>query len=126
MELVCSNCVHVSSSLSSLSPATGYSKSQLNSVKLNRKSSSRGRSRRPAAVRAQKSDSSVQLDKLPSTSSALEQLDFERGVCVPFRKYTPESVRSYFFLTYHFPFAFVDLYMLLCVGERTRSSMRNL
>lgn len=27
-------------------------------------------------------------------SSALEQLDFERGVCVPFRKYTPETVRS--------------------------------
>lgn len=27
-----------------------------------------------------------------SSSSALEQLDFERGVCVPFRKYTPEMV----------------------------------
>ncbi|CAK9149591.1 unnamed protein product [Ilex paraguariensis] len=30
----------------------------------------------------------------PSTSTALEQLDIERGVCVPFRKYTPESVRN--------------------------------
>ncbi|GAB2276023.1 Protein ACTIVITY OF BC1 COMPLEX KINASE 1, chloroplastic [Dionaea muscipula] len=28
------------------------------------------------------------------SSSALEQLDIERGVCVPFRKYTPETVRS--------------------------------
>lgn len=27
-------------------------------------------------------------------SSALEQLDIERGVCIPFRKYTPEMVRN--------------------------------
>lgn len=96
MELVCSNCAHISSSLS---PAIGYSKSQLNSVKLNRKSSSKDRSRRPAAVRAQNTKSSVQLNKLLGTSSnsALEQLDIERGVCVPFRKYTPELVSCYFF-----------------------------
>ncbi|KAK4757913.1 hypothetical protein SAY87_019214 [Trapa incisa] len=29
-----------------------------------------------------------------NSSSALEQLDIERGVCVPFRKYSPETVRS--------------------------------
>ncbi|XAR69641.1 Cadmium-transporting ATPase [Bertholletia excelsa] len=29
-----------------------------------------------------------------STSSALELLDIERGVCIPFRKYTPETVRN--------------------------------
>lgn len=29
-----------------------------------------------------------------AANSALEQLDFERGVCVPFRKYSPEMVRS--------------------------------
>ncbi|KAG6409738.1 hypothetical protein SASPL_127780 [Salvia splendens] len=94
MELLCSSCTHISSSLPS--PAIGYLKSQLNYVKLNRKSSSIDRSRRRAAVRAQKSDSLVQLDKLVGTSSnsALDQLDIERGVCVPFRKYTPESVRS--------------------------------
>ncbi|XP_044472506.1 protein ACTIVITY OF BC1 COMPLEX KINASE 1, chloroplastic isoform X2 [Mangifera indica] len=28
------------------------------------------------------------------SSSAMEQLDIERGVCVPFRKYTPETVRN--------------------------------
>ncbi|KAL0330078.1 UNVERIFIED_CONTAM: protein ACTIVITY OF BC1 COMPLEX kinase, chloroplastic [Sesamum radiatum] len=52
--------------------------------------------RRPVRIRAQQSDSLVQVDKFLSTSgsSALEQLDIERGVCVPFRKYTPESVRS--------------------------------
>jgi predicted unusual protein kinase regulating ubiquinone biosynthesis (AarF/ABC1/UbiB family) len=27
-------------------------------------------------------------------SSAMEQLDIERGVCIPFRKYTPEMVRK--------------------------------
>ncbi|MBA0622555.1 hypothetical protein Godav_008086 [Gossypium davidsonii] len=28
------------------------------------------------------------------SSSALEQLDIERGVCIPFRKYSPETVRN--------------------------------
>ncbi|CAN1341427.1 Protein ACTIVITY OF BC1 COMPLEX KINASE 1, chloroplastic [Linum perenne] len=32
--------------------------------------------------------------QLAKSSSAMEQLDFERGVCVPFRKYSPETVRS--------------------------------
>ncbi|KAF7138127.1 hypothetical protein RHSIM_Rhsim07G0170000 [Rhododendron simsii] len=35
----------------------------------------------------------VELGK-PPPSSALEQLDIERGVCVPFRKYSPETVRN--------------------------------
>lgn len=34
----------------------------------------------------------LQLSK--SSSSALEQLDIERGVCIPFRKYSPETVRN--------------------------------
>ncbi|KAJ1258058.1 hypothetical protein BS78_10G045200 [Paspalum vaginatum] len=34
---------------------------------------------------------SISSDK---PSSALEQLDIERGVCIPFRKYTPEMVRK--------------------------------
>lgn len=37
----------------------------------------------------------LQLSKTGNnSSSALEQLDIERGVCMPFRKYTPEGVRS--------------------------------
>ncbi|KAG6387851.1 hypothetical protein SASPL_153045 [Salvia splendens] len=94
MDLLCSSCAHISTSLPS--PAIGYSKSKMNYVNLYRKSSSIDRSRRRAAIRAQKRDSLVQVDKLIGTSSnsALEQLDIERGVCVPFRKYTPESVRS--------------------------------
>lgn len=34
---------------------------------------------------------SISSDK---ASSAMEQLDIERGVCIPFRKYTPEMVRK--------------------------------
>lgn len=29
---------------------------------------------------------------LSRSSDAMEQLDIERGVCIPFRKYTPETV----------------------------------
>ncbi|KAL5559373.1 hypothetical protein UlMin_035584 [Ulmus minor] len=37
---------------------------------------------------------SVNGSSLGSPSNALEQLDIERGVCVPFRKYSPETVRN--------------------------------
>lgn len=42
----------------------------------------------------------LQLGKSSSGSSAMEQLDIERGVCVPFRKYSPETVRIYIY-TFH-------------------------
>ncbi|KAL3498160.1 hypothetical protein ACH5RR_040892 [Cinchona calisaya] len=29
-----------------------------------------------------------------ATNTALEQLDIERGVCIPFRKYTPQTIRN--------------------------------
>lgn len=95
MELICSTSVHISSLIS---PAIRHSKRQQGSVKLNPKYSSKNRNRRPVVTRAQKSDSSVQVDKLlgASSNSALEQLDIERGVCVPFRKYSPELVRIVF------------------------------
>lgn len=35
---------------------------------------------------------------LGKSSAAMERLDFERGVCVPFRKYTPETVRTFIFI----------------------------
>ncbi|KAL1834739.1 hypothetical protein DCAR_0104961 [Daucus carota subsp. sativus] len=35
-----------------------------------------------------------QLLNLKMNGSALEQLDIERGVCIPFRKYTPQTVRN--------------------------------
>ncbi|KAK3039607.1 hypothetical protein RJ639_029306 [Escallonia herrerae] len=48
-----------------------------------------------SSPRSIESQTRLQLSK-PSTSSssALEQLDIERGVCIPFRKYTPETVRN--------------------------------
>lgn len=33
--------------------------------------------------------------QVAKSSTALELLDIERGVCVPFRKYSPETVRIY-------------------------------
>lgn len=44
------------------------------------------------ATRANGSQRVVELGKPPPSSSALEQLDIERGVCVPFRKYSPQTV----------------------------------
>jgi len=35
------------------------------------------------------------------SSSAMDQLDIERGVCVPFRKYSPETVRFLLLLLLH-------------------------
>ncbi|KAK9946780.1 hypothetical protein M0R45_012226 [Rubus argutus] len=43
---------------------------------------------------ASPSGGEISLGKLSKSSAAMEQLDFERGVCVPFRKYTPETVRN--------------------------------
>lgn len=40
------------------------------------------------------SGSESRLGPSNKPSAAMEQLDFERGVCVPFRKYTPENVRN--------------------------------
>ncbi|XP_065849205.1 protein ACTIVITY OF BC1 COMPLEX KINASE 1, chloroplastic isoform X1 [Euphorbia lathyris] len=36
----------------------------------------------------------TELLSVAKASAAMEQLDIERGVCVPFRKYSPETVRS--------------------------------
>ncbi|KAL6212651.1 hypothetical protein ACLB2K_017869 [Fragaria x ananassa] len=43
---------------------------------------------------ASSSGGEVSFGKVIKSSAAMEQLDFERGVCVPFRKYTPETVRN--------------------------------
>lgn len=48
------------------------------------------------------------------SSAAMEQLDFERGVCVPFRKYTPETVRSSLLLFVYFV-VFVEFQMVRIV-----------
>lgn len=45
--------------------------------------------RRSLAATRESEGRALQLGK---SSSALEQLDIERGVCVPFRKYSPGTV----------------------------------
>ncbi|XP_062165367.1 protein ACTIVITY OF BC1 COMPLEX KINASE 1, chloroplastic isoform X1 [Alnus glutinosa] len=47
--------------------------------------------RRSLAATRESEGRALQLGK---SSSALEQLDIERGVCVPFRKYSPGTVRN--------------------------------
>ncbi|KAL6003921.1 Protein ACTIVITY OF BC1 COMPLEX KINASE 1, chloroplastic [Asimina triloba] len=47
----------------------------------------------PLRKRGEK-DSDSSITALEKSSSALEQLDIERGVCIPYRKYTPELVRN--------------------------------
>lgn len=39
-------------------------------------------------------ENKASLQLLGKSSNAMEQLDIERGVCVPFRKYSPETVRN--------------------------------
>ncbi|GER39630.1 protein kinase superfamily protein [Striga asiatica] len=96
MELVCCNCGYTAPSSPLASPAIGQLKTHRKYEKFFRRCSSESKARKPVSVRAQRSDSLVQVEKPLSTSisSALEQLDIERGVCIPFRKYTPESVRN--------------------------------
>lgn len=91
MELICPNYLCNSSS-SLLSPLIiqpeAHSLSKLNFR-------ARNNNRSVTRIQAQNGNSLVQLDRQSlsaSSNSALEQLDIERGVCVPFRKYTPESV----------------------------------
>ncbi|OMO86135.1 hypothetical protein CCACVL1_09800 [Corchorus capsularis] len=50
-----------------------------------------GTARRSLTSSNDSQNKSLSLEK---SSSAMEQLDIERGVCIPFRKYSPETVRN--------------------------------
>lgn len=67
------------------------------------------------AVNTSSNQESVQSVKLqprdPFSNSALEQLDIERGVCIPFRKYSPESVCKIFLIV---PVHFLHFIYLFC------------
>ncbi|KAL7001854.1 Protein ACTIVITY OF BC1 COMPLEX KINASE 1, chloroplastic [Sarracenia purpurea var. burkii] len=70
-------------------PSNGNGKSNGNGNSMN------GGGRRSLTTTTSKSQTLLQLGAPPGTAgSALEQLDIERGVCVPFRKYSPEMVRN--------------------------------
>lgn len=75
-----------SSPLFSSSPKSYLFKSQFNNSQfISLRNPSKLLSVRANALQLSKSDN--------GRNSALEQLDIERGVCVPFRKYTPEGVK---------------------------------
>ncbi|CAI9772287.1 unnamed protein product [Fraxinus pennsylvanica] len=93
MELICTN--YLCNSSSSLIRPLLIQPQAPSLSKLNFRA--RNTIRSVTRSQAQNGNSLVQLDRQSfstSSNSALEQLDIERGVCVPFRKYTPESVRN--------------------------------
>jgi aarF domain-containing kinase len=56
-------------------------------------------------------------------SSAMEQLDIERGVCIPFRKYTPEMVlKSASFYVYRIDL--LKVILIVCISTISRSGKR--
>lgn len=76
--------------------------------------------------------SSQNITQLPRTksissdkpSSALEQLDIERGVCIPFRKYTPEMVpKSSCFYVYRIDL--VKVILIVCISTIARSGKKS-
>ncbi|KAL9258831.1 ACTIVITY OF BC1 COMPLEX KINASE 1, chloroplastic-like protein [Drosera capensis] len=93
MELVSLQC------LASMSPPLNakHSHPLFRSLRVTRfpaSSPSRRRKGSKYEARAQALQLSGGIGSASDGGSALEQLDIERGVCVPFRKYTPETVRS--------------------------------
>ncbi|XP_021738874.1 protein ACTIVITY OF BC1 COMPLEX KINASE 1, chloroplastic-like [Chenopodium quinoa] len=94
MEFISSNCtVNSPPSLSISLPSSLFSKSVNFKSKFNTQFISFKTPSKSLVVRANALQLSKNSDK-NGGSSALDQLDIERGVCVPFRKYTPEAVRS--------------------------------
>ncbi|XP_060183828.1 protein ACTIVITY OF BC1 COMPLEX KINASE 1, chloroplastic-like [Lycium barbarum] len=86
MEGICTSCLYTWITPSSIEYKRR--RKHLNTVKKNRSLSPR-----ICAVSSVSEESGV-LVKDISRTSALEQLDIERGVCIPFRKYSPELVRN--------------------------------
>jgi aarF domain-containing kinase len=64
---------------------------------------------------------SISSDK---PSSALEQLDIERGVCIPFRKYTPENVPKYSCI-YVYRIYLVKVILIVCISTTARSGKKS-
>lgn len=84
MEGICTSCLY-----SSITPSIEYKSRRklLNSIKKNRRICA------VSSVSPTEKSDALQVKNI-SRISALEQLDFERGVSVPFRKYSRESVRN--------------------------------
>ncbi|KAK4728049.1 hypothetical protein R3W88_021037 [Solanum pinnatisectum] len=92
MEGICTSCLY--SSITPLSIEYKNRRKLLNTVKKNRSLSTRICAVSSVSTVQTPSEKTALLVKDISRTSALEQLDIERGVCIPFRKYSPESVRN--------------------------------
>ncbi|XP_021744355.1 protein ACTIVITY OF BC1 COMPLEX KINASE 1, chloroplastic-like [Chenopodium quinoa] len=94
MEFISPNCtINSPPSLSISLPSPLFSKSVNFKSKFNTQFISFKTPSKSLVIRANALQLSKNSDK-NGGNSALDQLDIERGVCVPFRKYTPEAVRS--------------------------------
>ncbi|KAJ7966063.1 Protein kinase superfamily protein [Quillaja saponaria] len=81
-----------SSSFHSVVPRRETRGKKLSAIRISNFAATESLSRNGAATRTNETNSdALQFGK---SSSALEQLDIERGVCIPFRKYSPETVRN--------------------------------
>lgn len=91
MEGICTSCLYYS-----ITPSIEYKsrRKPLNTVQKSRSLSTRICAVSSVSTVQTPSEKTALLVKDISRTSALEQLDIERGVCIPFRKYSPESVRN--------------------------------
>lgn len=94
MDFVLANCTHAVSFSAKHRSLKGRTKTV------------RGRKHRFSVIRVSNSAAEFSGSKVASSgdkkdwqvaksSTALELLDIERGVCIPFRKYSPETVRIF-------------------------------
>ncbi|CAN4128284.1 unnamed protein product [Withania somnifera] len=88
MEGICTSCLY-----SSITPSSSIVEYKSRRIFLNTVEKTRISAVSSVQTPSEKTKAAL-LVKDISRTSALEQLDIERGVCIPFRKYSPESVRN--------------------------------
>lgn len=93
MEGICTSCLYALITPSSSIVEYKSRRNFLNTVPKNRSLLTRISAVSSVQTPSEKTKTAL-LVKDISRTSALEQLDIERGVCIPFRKYSPESVRN--------------------------------
>lgn len=100
MDFVLANCTHAVSfstkqrSLKGRSAIVRGRKQRVSVIRISNSAAEVSGSRAAAGGRTDGSGEKKDW-QVPKSSTALELLDIERGVCVPFRKYSPETVRIF-------------------------------
>ncbi|CAK9312893.1 unnamed protein product [Citrullus colocynthis] len=99
MDFVLANCTHAVSfstkqrSLKGRSAIVRGRKQRVSVIRISNSAAEVSGSRAAAGGRTDGSGEKKDW-QVPKSSTALELLDIERGVCIPFRKYSPETVRN--------------------------------